>query len=62
MELEPVHCPQIPPNFHQKLRTRFINKLKEVAKDEHLDRSISLYKGITTLPKNYDDIDYLVEQ
>jgi hypothetical protein len=62
MELSPVNCPEVPPHFHKKLRTRFINKLKEVANDEHLDSSVSLYKGITTLSKNYDDIDYLVEQ
>ena len=34
IELEPVCCPEIPADFHHKLRSRFLNKLKEVAHKE----------------------------
>ena len=60
MELFPVQCPEIPKNFHKNLRSRFIVKLKETANDQHIDSSVSLYKGISTISKNYDDQEYLV--
>ena len=61
MELLPVDCPKVPEHFHHKLRERFLHRLKQVAtNDPHLNNSLSLFKGIGTLAKNYDDIDYLV--
>lgn len=63
MEISPVDCPKIPHDFHLKLRQRFIKKLTEVeGSSEGFNNSLTLLKGIETLHKNYDDIDYLPEQ
>lgn len=56
-----MDAPKVPEDFHLKLRTRFIHRLSQVASHlPHFDNSVSLFKGIETLHKNYDDIDYLV--
>jgi hypothetical protein len=60
MELNPVDCPEIPKDFHLKLRTRFINKLLSCGVSA--EKTVSLFKGISTIHKNYDDNDYLPEQ
>ena len=62
MQLEPVNAPTVPADFHNQLRQRFLDSLKKNTKDPHLQESVSLWQGIPTLHKNYDDIDYLVEQ
>lgn len=60
MQLDPVDCPKIPHDFHLKLRTRFLKKLLESGVTAL--KTLSLFKGISTLHKNYDDNDYLPEQ
>lgn len=63
MNLEPVTCPSVPPDFHLKIRDRFVKRLHEVASnDANFKGSVSLFKGVETIPKNYDDIEYLPEQ
>lgn len=61
LELKPVEAPPIPKDFHTKLRNRFLAALKEEVKDLKKN-SVCLFKGIPTVHKNYDDIDYKVEQ
>ena len=61
MELDPINNPPIPEDFHLKLRTRFLKKFHESV-GEQGKNSISLYKGIEEVPKNYDDINQVVEQ
>lgn len=60
MQLDPVDCPQIPKDFHHKLRARFLKKLLSSGVTQ--ENTISLFKGISTLHKNYDDNDHLPEQ
>ena len=63
MQISPVDCPKIPEDFHLKLRQRYLNKLREVeGSADNFQNSVSLFKGIETLHKNYDDNDYLPEQ
>lgn len=63
MEISAVDCPPVPEDFHLKLRNRYLDKLREVeGTAPNFANSVSLFKGIETLHKNYDDIDYLVEQ
>lgn len=63
MEIQPVSCPTVPQDFHLQLRKRFYHKLVEVASQtEHFNESFCLFKGIGTVPKNYEDNDHLVEQ
>lgn len=63
MEILPVDCPNIPTDFHLKLRTRFLKKLAEVEEGtQGFANSVTLLKGIETLHKNYEDFDYLPEQ
>lgn len=61
LELLPVKAPQIPADFHNKLRKRFVDALKEKV-GTVLPGSLCLFKGIPVVHKNYDDVDYKVEQ
>ena len=63
MDLSPINCPKVAPDFHKKIRDRFLKKLhEEGSKDTNFKGSVSLFKGIEMVSKNYDDIEYLVEQ
>ena len=53
MQLDPITAPEVSPDFHAKLRARYLNKLQEVSKNEDLSSSLSLFKGIPTVHKNY---------
>lgn len=61
MQLDPINNPKIPEGFHQRLRARFLKKFYEQTGAAGAG-SISLYKGIEEVHKNYDDIDHVVEQ
>lgn len=63
MDISPVNCPKVPADFHLKIREKFIKLLhKEGTNDPELKTSVSLFKGIPTISKNYDDIEFLPEQ
>lgn len=61
LEVLPVKAPAIPADFHKKLRQRFIDALKTQVADLPKG-SLCLFKGIPTVNKHYDDVDYKVEQ
>lgn len=60
LELLPIQAPAIPADFHVKLRQRFLAALKNISGVP--ENAVCLFKGIPTVNKNYDDIDYKVEQ
>lgn len=62
MNIEPINAPAVPEGFHLKLRKRFYNALMEEMskKDAEFNSSICLFKGIQTIPKNYEDVDHVV--
>lgn len=63
MDIEPLNAPKVPEDFHLKLRQRFYKKFSEVhSGDEHFKKSICLFKGIETVPKNHEDTNHFVEQ
>lgn len=56
--LQPVGAPEVPKDFHLKLRNRFLIALREEnGHKQNLSASACLFKGIPTVHRNYDDID-----
>ena len=57
-ELEPVNAPKVDKDFHLKLRQRFVKALiSENSGKPLFNKSISLFKGIPTVRRNYEDVD-----
>ena len=61
MDLKPIDAPPVPEDFHIKLRERFFKKFTEIHQNcEKFKKSICLFKGIDTIPKNCEDTDHFV--
>ena len=61
MQLSPPDCPEVPKDFHLKLRNRFYDHVSKMNLPD-FENSIALFKGITPVHKNHGDTDHVVEQ